>query len=130
MTNAAQTPTTDSGTTDGATYRGPAHPGAPKLTDLDGVSSVDVVEDGAVHDEARIRYVDAHFDAVADAIDAGVDVRGHFVWSLLDNFEWAEGYTQRFGLVRVEFDDGQTRLPKDSYAWLRKRITQIRQGDG
>lgn len=95
-----------------------------------GCSTVDVVEDGAVHDEARIRYVDAHLDAVADAIDAGVDVRGHFVWSLLDNFEWAEGYTQRFGLVRVEFDDGQTRIPKDSYAWLRDRITRMRRGDG
>ena len=89
-----------------------------------GCSTHDVVEDGTVHDEARIRYLDQHLDAVADAIDAGVDVRGHFVWSLLDNFEWAEGYTQRFGLVRVGAD--QERIPKDSYAWLRDRIRETR----
>ncbi|WP_068258636.1 GH1 family beta-glucosidase [Janibacter limosus] len=91
-----------------------------------GCSTHDVVEDGAVHDDARIRYLDAHLDAVADAIDAGVDVRGHFVWSLLDNFEWAEGYTQRFGLVRVGIGEGEERTPKDSYAWLRGRISQVR----
>lgn len=91
-----------------------------------GCSTDDVLEDGTVHDDARIRYLDAHLDAVAAAREDGVDVRGYFVWSLLDNFEWAEGYTQRFGLVRVEFDAGGTRIPKDSYAWLRDRITRIR----
>lgn len=85
-----------------------------------------MVEDGTVHDEARIRYLDQHLDAVADALDAGVDVRGWFVWSLLDNFEWAEGYTQRFGLVRVDVEGDQQRVPKDSYAWLRERIREIR----
>lgn len=91
-----------------------------------GCSTHDRVEDGTVHDEARIRYLDAHLGAVADAIAAGVDVRGYFVWSLLDNFEWAEGYTQRFGLVRVDVGDGETRTPKDSYAWLRDRISATR----
>lgn len=91
-----------------------------------GCSAHDIVEDGTVHDEARIRYLDTHLDAVAEAIDAGVDVRGYFVWSLLDNFEWAEGYTQRFGLVRVDFGEGETRTPKDSYAWLRERISATR----
>lgn len=91
-----------------------------------GCSTDDVLEDGTVHDDARIRYLDAHLDAVVAAREDGVDVRGYFVWSLLDNFEWAEGYTQRFGLVRVEFDAGETRIPKDSYAWLRDRITRIR----
>jgi len=91
-----------------------------------GCSTQDVLEGGAVHDEARIRYLDAHLGAVSEAIEAGVDVRGYFVWSLLDNFEWAEGYTQRFGLVRVEFGDGERRLPKDSYAWLRDRISALR----
>ena len=89
-----------------------------------GCSTHDVVEDGTVHDDARIRYLDQHLDAEADAIDVGVDVRGYFVWSLLDNFEWAEGYTQRFGLVRVGAD--QERIPKDSYAWLRDRIRETR----
>lgn len=91
-----------------------------------GCSTHDEVQDGAVHDEARIRYLDGHLDAVADARAAGVDVRGYFVWSLLDNFEWAEGYTQRFGLVRVEFDDQQARIPKDSFAWYRERISTTR----
>ena len=91
-----------------------------------GCSTHDVLEDGAVHDEARIRYLDGHLGAVAAAREKGVDVRGYFVWSLLDNFEWAEGYTQRFGLVRVEFGEGETRTPKDSYAWYRDRIARVR----
>ena len=91
-----------------------------------GCSTHDRVEDGRVHDEARIRYLDAHLAAVEEAISAGVDVRGYFVWSLLDNVEWAEGYTQRFGLVRVDIGEGETRTPKDSYAWLRERIRQER----
>ncbi len=95
-----------------------------------GCSTHDVVEDGTVHDEARIRYLEGHLDAVAAAVGEGVDVRGYFVWSLLDNFEWAEGLTQRFGLVRVDFDEDRRRTPKDSYAWYRDRIAQIRAGRG
>jgi beta-glucosidase len=82
----------------------------------------DVVDaDGAVHDPDRIGYLDAHLTAVADAIAEGVDVRGYYTWSLLDNFEWAEGYTKRFGLVHVDYDT-QRRTPKDSYAWYRDLI--------
>ena len=77
-----------------------------------------------VHDEARTSYYSGHVGAVADAIDAGADVRGYFAWSLLDNFEWAEGYTQRFGLVHVGAD--QERVTKNSYAWLRDRIRTLR----
>jgi beta-glucosidase len=68
-------------------------------------------------DQFRIDYLDSHLGAVRRAIADGVDVRGYYVWSLLDNFEWAEGYSQRFGLVRVDFDT-QERTPKDSYHWL------------
>jgi len=74
--------------------------------------------DGVIDDQARIAFLDGHIQAVRDAQREGVDVRGYFVWSLLDNFEWAEGYHQRFGLVHVDFDT-QTRTPKASYAWLR-----------
>lgn len=76
---------------------------------------------GAVHDPDRIAYLDAHLAAVARAVAEGVDVRGYFTWSLLDNFEWAEGYTKRFGLVHVDYAT-QRRTPKDSFAWYRDRI--------
>jgi beta-glucosidase len=72
---------------------------------------------GEVHDPERIAYLDGHLRAVAQAIVAGVDVRGYFTWSLLDNFEWAEGFRQRFGLVHVDFET-QERTPKDSYGWF------------
>ncbi|MCU1410558.1 MAG: beta-glucosidase [Rhodoglobus sp.] len=72
-----------------------------------------VASDGAVHDAERVEYVEAHLAAVADAIDAGVDVRGYFYWSLLDNFEWAWGYAKRFGIVRVDYDTLE-RTIKDS----------------
>ena len=65
-----------------------------------------VVEDGdvRVHDDERVEFLRGHLGAILDAIDAGVDVRGYFYWSLLDNFEWAWGYEKRFGIVRVDYD--------------------------
>ncbi|MEU9732773.1 GH1 family beta-glucosidase [Streptomyces sp. NPDC048002] len=69
-------------------------------------------------DQDRIAYLDGHLRALHRATEAGVDVRGYFVWSLLDNFEWAEGYARRFGLVHVDFDTLE-RTPKASYHWLR-----------
>lgn len=81
--------------------------------------------DGRVHDTARTDYLADHLAAVAEAVSAGVDVRGYYVWSLLDNFEWARGYGQRFGLVHVDYDT-LTRTPKDSYHWFRALITAHR----
>jgi beta-glucosidase len=78
---------------------------------------------GVVEDEARIDYHDAHLRALRSAIDDGVDVRGYFVWSLLDNFEWAAGYKERFGLVHVDFDT-QKRTPKASFEWYRALIAE------
>jgi beta-glucosidase len=77
---------------------------------------------GAVHDAERVAYLDGHLRAVYDAIDAGVDVRGYFVWSFLDNFEWAYGYQKRFGLTWVDYPTG-ARLPKDSFGWYRTVAT-------
>jgi beta-glucosidase len=82
--------------------------------------------DGRVHDPDRIAYLDGHLRAVRAALDEGVDVRGYFVWSLLDNWEWAEGFTKRFGLVHVDVDT-LVRTPKSSYAWYRNVIA--REGD-
>ncbi|MDO9395247.1 MAG: family 1 glycosylhydrolase [Herbiconiux sp.] len=76
-----------------------------------------------IHDGQRIDYLADHLDAAIGAVTggghaSGIDLRGYVVWSLLDNWEWAAGFTQRFGLVHVDFDDF-TRTPKDSYAWYR-----------
>ncbi|WUU15621.1 GH1 family beta-glucosidase [Streptomyces sp. NBC_00663] len=74
-----------------------------------------------VHDRARIDYLDGHVRALHRALEAGVDVRGYFVWSLMDNFEWAEGYAQQFGLVHVDFTT-QERTRKDSYTWFQSLL--------
>jgi beta-glucosidase len=80
---------------------------------------------GLIDDQPRIRYLDGHIRAVADAITAGVDVRGYLTWSLMDNFEWTEGYHQRFGLVHVDFET-QGRTPKASFGWYRDLIAAQR----
>jgi beta-glucosidase len=76
-----------------------------------------VAPDGAVHDPDRTAYVDGHLRAAREAITQGADLRGYFVWSLLDNFEWAFGYSKRFGIVRVDFAT-QARTVKDSGRWF------------
>ncbi|WTJ93938.1 GH1 family beta-glucosidase [Streptomyces sp. NBC_01537] len=72
-------------------------------------------------DQQRIDYLDGHIRALHRAVESGIDVRGYFVWSLLDNFEWAEGFARRFGLVHVDFAT-QERTPKASYRWLRDAL--------
>lgn len=72
-----------------------------------------VAADGSVHDPERVAFIDAHLRALHTAMEAGVDVRGFFQWSLLDNYEWAFGYTKRFGIVHVDYDT-QVRTPKTS----------------
>lgn len=79
--------------------------------------------EGRIHDERRIAYLREHFAAMHQLISCGVPLAGYFVWSLLDNFEWAEGYRQRFGIVWVDFAT-QQRLPKDSAWWYRRVIEQ------
>ncbi|RTE86290.1 MULTISPECIES: GH1 family beta-glucosidase [Gammaproteobacteria] len=83
-----------------------------------GAAFPDYNDQGSIHDIARIDYYQRHLHAVHDAIEAGVEIRGYFAWSLLDNFEWAEGYTQRFGIVYVDFET-QERILKDSAKALR-----------
>ena len=76
-----------------------------------------------IHDQERISYLEAHVRQISRALDAGVPVSGYFVWSLLDNFEWALGYSCRFGLVHVDFGT-QKRTLKDSATWYAKIIRQ------
>jgi beta-glucosidase len=77
--------------------------------------------DGNVRDDERIAYLRDHLAAARHALDSGVKLRGYFVWSLIDNFEWAEGYSRRFGVVRVDFATLK-RTPKASYRWLSELI--------
>lgn len=94
----------------------------PILISENGMSDIDVVSlDGKVHDPQRIDFVARYLWELRRAADDGVDVRGYFYWSLLDNFEWDDGYRQRFGLVYVDYRN-QQRIPKDSAAWFREVI--------
>ncbi|MFB2556534.1 glycoside hydrolase family 1 protein [Herbiconiux liangxiaofengii] len=97
------------------TENGASFPDVRELDEADGTPHV--------RDGSRVDYLAGHLLAALDAVQgrgaaSGIDLRGYYVWSLLDNFEWAAGFTQRFGLVHVDFDDF-TRTPKDSYRWLR-----------
>jgi beta-glucosidase len=81
-----------------------------------GAAYDDRLVNGEVHDEPRRAYLESHLHAVADAIELGVDLRGYFVWSLLDNFEWSHGYAKRFGIVHVDYATLERR-PKRSALW-------------
>ena len=81
-------------------------------------------ETGFVRDDDRTEYLAEHIAAVAAARAQGADVRGYFAWSLMDNFEWAEGYAKRFGLVHVDFET-QVRTPKASAQWFRGLVESV-----
>jgi beta-glucosidase len=98
----------------------------PMYVTENGAAYADVrTHDGRIHDVERIAYLDAYLGAVKAALEHGVDVRGYFVWSLLDNFEWSEGYSKRFGLVYVDYPTLE-RVPKDSFEWYRSTIREER----
>jgi beta-glucosidase len=100
--------------------RYPEHP--PIYISENGAAFVDTVEsDGSINDRERTEYIQGHLAAVAEARNAGVDIRGYFLWSLLDNFEWAYGYDKRFGLVHVDYAT-QQRTPKASFRWYQQFI--------
>ncbi len=100
------------------------YPGTPIHVTENGASFDDYVDhSGQVADNERIGYLSGYVQAAAEAIREGVNLQGYFVWSLLDNFEWAEGYSKRFGLVYVDYHT-QTRIPKASAAWYRDLIAR------
>ncbi|MEN8919822.1 MAG: GH1 family beta-glucosidase [Octadecabacter sp.] len=86
-----------------------------------GMANADVIENGSVDDPERIDFLNQHFDAVRRAVADGAPIEGFFVWSLLDNYEWALGYEKRFGLVHVDFETLQ-RTPKASYHALKSAL--------
>jgi beta-glucosidase len=98
------------------------YPNQPLLVTENGAAFDDVVSpDGRIHDERRVAYLHDHIEAVGAALDAGADVRGYFVWTLMDNFEWSWGYDRLFGIVRVE-PETLGRTWKDSAFWYRDLV--------
>jgi beta-glucosidase len=98
-----------------------SYPDQPLMITENGAAFHDEVVDGRVHDAERTDYVRRHLVATLDAMNAGVDVRGYFLWSLMDNFEWAYGYSKRFGMVYVDYES-QARILKDTAIWYRDLI--------
>jgi beta-glucosidase len=97
----------------------------PLFVTENGAAFGDIRRNGTVDDPERTAYLESHLDAVGRAIRDGVRVDGYFVWSLLDNFEWARGYAPRFGLVYVDYGTLE-RVPKQSYHWYRDFIAAER----
>ncbi|MET9954871.1 GH1 family beta-glucosidase [Streptomyces sp. NPDC006339] len=110
-------PVDPSGLKDLLTRISARHPGLPLVVSENGAAYEDVVAaDGSVHDPERAAYVHAHLEALHRAVEEGAVVHGYFLWSLLDNFEWAYGYAKRFGAVHVDYETLR-RTPKSSARW-------------
>ena len=78
--------------------------------------------EGKIEDNRRIEYHQSHLTELKRAMEDGAPCNGYFAWSLMDNFEWAQGFSQRFGLIWVDFETLE-RIPKDSYYWYKKYIS-------
>ena len=101
-----------------------SYPPVPLAVTENGAAFDDYADpEGNVHDPDRVRFLDGHFRAAHQALAQGVDLRGYFVWSLLDNFEWEDGYSRRFGIVYVDYPT-QRRVLKDSAHWYREVIAR------
>ena len=101
------------------------YPLPPVYITENGFAGADLVVNGQVHDQPRIDYLRTHLQAMKAAMDAGVDVRAYFYWSLMDNFEWSSGYSKRFGLVHVDYKT-QVRTLKSSAHWYKQLIHRHR----
>ena len=88
-----------------------------------GAAYKDEITAKGIYDKDRIRYLESHLQVVSQARQEGVNVQGYFVWTLMDNFEWAEGYAKRFGIVYTDYAT-QKRTPKASYYWYQKVIRE------
>jgi beta-glucosidase len=101
------------------------YPPMPIYLTENGAAFDDVAVDGVVHDANRIDFLESHLASLATLRAQGVDIRGYFAWSLLDNYEWSEGYAKRFGIVHVDYET-QKRTPKDSAHWYADLIKRHR----
>ena len=98
-----------------------ALPAVPIHVTENGAAVPETTDASGIHDPWRIEYLRDHIAMALAARDEGIDVRGYFAWSLLDNLEWASGWTMRFGIVRVDPATGE-RTPKDSARWYRELL--------
>ncbi len=94
--------------------------GLPIYVTENGIAGPDKLIEDAVEDDYRIGFIKDHLEQLYLALKEGVDVRGYFIWSLMDNFEWERGYSKRFGLVYIDYDIDLRRIPKKSAEWLKK----------
>ncbi len=94
--------------------------GLPIYVTENGIAGPDKLIEDAVEDDYRIGFIKDHLEQLYLALKEGVDVRGYFIWSLMDNFEWERGYSKRFGLVYIDYDRDLRRIPKKSAEWLKK----------
>ena len=96
--------------------------GVPIIISENGIACHDMIaSDGKVHDPERINFMETYLKELSRAVKDGVDVMGYMYWSFMDNFEWGEGYSQRFGLVYVDYER-QKRIPRDSFYWYKALI--------
>jgi beta-glucosidase len=94
--------------------------GIPVYITENGMACADLVAgDGRIHDRDRIRYLAQHFQICIKAIEEGIPLKGYFAWSLLDNYEWGNGYSKRFGIIYTDYANGLKRIPKDSAFFMR-----------
>ena len=95
----------------------------PMIVTENGAAFFDEVADGKCHDPRRISFLDGYIRAMFNAMEDGARIEGYFVWSLMDNFEWADGYKYRFGMIHVDYPTGQ-RTAKDSYFWYGRVVAE------
>jgi beta-glucosidase len=97
----------------------------PLIVTENGAAFPDILlPDGSVNDQQRIRFLQDYIEQVMRARNEGIDVRGYFAWSITDNFEWAEGYRPRFGLVHIDYENGLKRTIKESGKWFGNRVSR------
>lgn len=100
------------------------YPETPVIITENGIGYYDEVREGRVHDDYRIEYLKGYVEWIEKAMKDGCDVRGYFVWSAMDVYSWINGYDKRYGLVYVDFEHDNMRIPKDSYYWYQKWIKE------
>lgn len=103
------------------------YPQTPIIITENGVGHYDKLVDGKVEDSYRIDYLKGFINYLLKAKEKGCDVRGYMVWSTMDLYSWINGYEKRYGLVYVDFDDGNKRIPKASYYWYRDFISEYKE---